>query len=156
MQNFKKTEKTSSYLPFIMVSVIFTIIGIALLIKGIIFYHNAESVKAQIVSVQEYYTTTKDSRGNRHRERHEEVYVTYEYNGKLYSNVLLGSVNLLTKKVEGDTINIYVNSKNPEDTSDTRMPSLGFIFLFVGGGSTAFLSYKMITTARKGRKENIF
>lgn len=156
MQNFKKTEKTSSYLLFIIVSVVFTIIGIASLIKGIIFYHNAESVKAQIVSVQEYYTTTRDSRGNRHKERHEEVYVTYEYNGKLYSNVLLGSVNLLTKKVEGDTINIYVNSKNPEDTSDTRMPSLGFIFLFVGGGSTAFLSYEMITAARKGRKENIF
>lgn len=125
--------------------VVFTIIGlitlaiaIVLVVLHINFVANSDEVEAIVTDVYE----TRDSDGDRVTH----VFVTYEYEGNVYSNI---NYNGIGTSVLGETVTIKVNRDDPRDISGgSSLLVAGFLCIF-----TLAFGGIGISTLKKSKKK---
>jgi hypothetical protein len=132
------------------VSVIFSIVGLALIVLSIYVYFDnkkfmADAEKAEATITQ--ITSKRDSDGDiRHT-----VYVEFEVDGELYE----GSLGFYSSSMyEGKTVDVYYDPENPGDFRgegssflSVFLIVLGLIFFLVGGG----MIFGMIRKKKRAR-----
>ncbi len=111
-------SKLSIVSIFASISLVLMILGIVFVVNLLVFKEKAVKVEAEVVDVRIEY----DSDGDKYKE----VYVTYEYEGRLYEYVELKDK---TKKDEGSIISIYVNPEKPYKPRASVVPIGGIILI---------------------------
>ena len=101
-------------LAFVLIGII--IIGVS--IHHMVFYDKVETQ----LEVRTYWDGEDDCR---------DACVTYEYNGRVYEDVALGSFNAFTMK-DGESYTVYINPEKPERPATTNY-ALGILFVVMGG-----------------------
>lgn len=94
-------EEKNKKSAFWWVGVLFICVGIFLIGLSVFYLTTYDKVEGELY-------ITKKGRNNNIR-----VYVTYEYDGKLYEDIGLSSRNLFTMK-DGKKYTVYINPKKPE------------------------------------------
>lgn len=94
-------EEKNKKSAFWWVGVLFICVGIFLIGLSVFYLTTYDKVEGELY-------ITKKGRNNNIR-----VYVTYEYDGKLYEDIGLSSRNLFTMK-DGEKYTVYINPDKPE------------------------------------------
>lgn len=113
-------------LIFVIAGLVFFLIGCAFGIKDINTKTKYEKVESVLTI---YYARDNDKKAK----------VSYEYNGKQYTDKVLSSFNAFTMK-DGKKYTIYINPENPEKPHTT---SFALDIIFAGMG--AFAAYVGLT-----------
>lgn len=110
------------YLPLI----IFSIVGIGLLVGGIFYYMNynnfkskAEEVTGEISRIESYYDSDHDLR--------HQVYVSYTYDGVYCEDVSIGSYS--SSMYEGKKITLLCDPENPHHIMEKSSGTIGGLIL---------------------------
>lgn len=119
------------FLPIIM-SIGIVVVGIVFVVSGISTIANKDKfdtqITATVVDIQEEWETSADP-DEPDRLVHT-AYIDYEVDGKKYEHVLAPEQNDNMKI--GDTVDILVQSQNPEKISALNPTKGGVIFIAVG------------------------
>lgn len=115
---------------FLLVSVVFIIVGISLIGREKKFEKKGVKTEAVIVDIQKNRVRKRTANGYRYRDEHE-VYVEYSVDGIEYTEKL-GSYN--SKMKVGDEIDIYYLEDDPTDIQSKGTAKF-LAILFIGLGS---------------------
>lgn len=115
---------------FSLIGLVLLLIGIIVLVASIRFKQNAVEVPGVIAQIEVYRGTDDESE--------HQVYVTYEYGGRLYENVPISTYS--GNMYEGKKITLYCDADNPGNCREGSMfffvpillMSMGACFAFVG------------------------
>ncbi len=114
------------------ISVVAVVVGIVFAFNGINTIKNKDlydkQITATVVDVQEEWQTAADP--EEPDELVKTAYIDYEFDGTKYEHVLAPEQNDELKV--GDTVEILVQSKNPEKISDLDPVKNGIIFIVIG------------------------
>lgn len=124
----KQKSNTGFFSVFLAVGLLILFIAILVVCWGIRFRNNSAPVQAKIVNIETHY--------NSNNERNHRVYVSYEVDGVLYSNVRIGSYSSFWK--EGDTIEVHYSLSDPGRAQSMTVfyilsPVLFFMGIIFGG-----------------------
>ncbi len=126
---------------FSIVGLILIIICICVTMSGIKFDETAVEIKGTIVNIESY----RDADGDRHRE----VFVDYEYEGKRFTNVKLNSHT--NGMYEGNEIALKIDPENPGRVRTLHGNKILSILLGIMGG--VFLLVGITTAVTNAKKE---
>ena len=108
---------------FLVVGAIFTVVGIAMALADFSFRERAEEITAEITIISSYRDTDGDRRHN--------VYVTYQYDGRVYEDIELNFYR--SGMYEGQEIPLLCDPENPGHVkSPGGMLLLEMVFLLIG------------------------
>jgi hypothetical protein len=141
-----KIENKSEMLGFsifAVVGLLVLIIGVVRLISGVIFMHKAVQVEATVSSID----ATRTGSGNNAKISYT-PFISYEYKGKTYENVVLNEYNA-TMKV-GGKITVSINPDNPSEVqADSNIYVANFLMILIGA---IFASVGLIAIVPKLKK----
>lgn len=119
------------FLPII-ISIGVVVFGIIFVVSGISTIANKDKydtqITATVVDIQEEWESSGDPEEADHLVRN--AYIDYEVNGKKFEHVLAPEQDDNMKV--GDTVDILVQSQNPEKISSLNPTKGGIIFIIVG------------------------
>lgn len=119
------------FLPIIM-SIGFVVVGIVFVVSGISTIANKDKydtqITATVVDIQQEWETSADP--DEPDRLVNTAYIDYEVDGKKYEHVLAPEQDDNMKV--GDTVDILVQSANPEKISSLNPTSGGVVFIIVG------------------------
>lgn len=127
----KKLGVNFIFIFFLIMGLVFSGIGVGVIITGRQFVSRADKVSATIVDIEKYRTDDDYVEYD--------VYVDYEYQGEAYTDVLLNSYS--SGMYEGKTITVLVDPEDPYHV-DTQLGAvilgaifagIGMIFVLIGG-----------------------
>lgn len=95
---------------FLFTGIILITVGVITLVSGMRFKESAVSVNAVISDIEKVETSNIDDKNRRYKQR---IYVTYEFDGKLYEDRRLLSSS--RSDYVGKELKLLVNSSDPED-----------------------------------------
>jgi hypothetical protein len=108
---------------FLVVGAIFTVVGIAMALADFSFRERTEEITAEITIISSYRDTDGDRRHN--------VYVTYQYGGRIYEDIELNFYR--SGMYEGQEISLLCDPENPGHVkSPGGMLLLKMVFLLIG------------------------
>lgn len=108
---------------FLVVGAIFTVVGIAMALADFSFRERTEEITAEITIISSYRDTDGDRRHN--------VYVTYQYDGRVYEDIELNFYR--SGMYEGQEISLLCDPENPGHVkSPGGMLLLKMVFLLIG------------------------
>ena len=132
-------------LPIIM-SIGFVVVGIIFVVNGISTIANKDKfdtqITATIVDIQQEWESSADPDEPDHLV--DVAYIDYEVDGKKYEHVLAPEQKDNMKV--GDTMDILVQSQNPEKISGLNPASGGVIFIIVGAIAAVVGCFSTIRT----------
>lgn len=131
-----------------LIGVIFTLVGIGLLIGGsfwlvrdINFVKQADVVQAEITKI----TERRDSDGDISHT----VYVEYEYNGERFFEKLS---EYSSSMYEGKRIELYIDPQAPSEVRYARMAYFASILFFIMGGVFSVVGFVIMRAYSRSRK----
>lgn len=146
MNKIKRANKSKLSIVsiFAVISLVLMMLGIVFVVNMLVFKEKAVKVEAEVVDVEIWY----DSDGDKHKN----VYVTYEYEGKLYEYVELKDD---TKKGERSIINVYVNPEKSHQPRVSLVPIGGIILICMSLVIMiiTFPGYAEVIKEKKNRKK---
>ncbi|WP_026505694.1 DUF3592 domain-containing protein [Butyrivibrio sp. NC3005] len=162
-------KKISGEKTITLLCVIFLVIGVASIIASIIitssmvrFSGSCVKTQAVVEGVESYTTSSSSSKHGSHKEIHYTTYVTYEYEGIEYKAIQVDNIPKAFLLEKGDYINIYIDSKNPENAKEENYKNdylvgivistvIGVIFTVIS--IIVFVTFKMRKINSKKLKE---